>query len=110
MKKIIAGIFVVLSLTVVAEEEFVIGKEVTGVNKETLEAGQYKNANVNLQKKEVVVKASEISSENLKNQKQVIKISQEQDELKQSLQNTEKSSLWKYILGAVALVVLGVAI
>ncbi|MBC2856630.1 MAG: hypothetical protein RR191_00315 [Cetobacterium sp.] len=110
MKKIVLGVFLVASLVSVANEEFIIDKEVTGVNKERLEQGNYKESNIILQKSDVVAKPNQISNQNLKNQKQVIKVAQDKDELQGSLQHEEKKPIWKYIIGVVAVIALGVAL
>ncbi|SJZ35724.1 hypothetical protein SAMN02745174_00214 [Cetobacterium ceti] len=112
MKKVVTGVFLLLTVAGTAlgsSEEFVIDKEVTGVNKEVLENTNHNNAKLKVDNKDIIIRSSEISNENLKNQKQVITVQENKDDLQGSLKDTG-TPIWKYILGAVALVVLGVSL
>ncbi|MGL4307421.1 MAG: hypothetical protein ACRC1R_06085 [Cetobacterium sp.] len=112
MKKITGILFLTMVLGSVAmanSEQFVIDKEVTGVNKEVLENTTHNNAKVNIDNKQVIIKNSDITNDNLKNQKQVITVKEDTSDLNESLKD-KGTPIWKYIIGAVALVVLGVAL
>ncbi|MGL5982760.1 MAG: hypothetical protein ACRCZR_05475, partial [Cetobacterium sp.] len=85
-------------------------KQVTGVNKEQLETYS-KDNNIGLDKKVIKIEDTNINADKFKNQKQVIQLSESNDSLNKSLTETEsKTPIWKYIIGVVALVGLGIAL
>ncbi|MGL4867946.1 MAG: hypothetical protein ACRCYT_08795 [Cetobacterium sp.] len=110
MKKLIITGMMVLSLGIFANEEVVIDKQVTGVNKEQLETYS-KDNNIGLDKKVIKIEDTNINADKFKDQKQVIQLSESNDSLNKSLTETEtKTPIWKYIIGVVALVGLGIAL
>lgn len=110
MKKLIITGMTVVSLGVFASENVIIDKEVTGVNKEQLE--NYKGDNNILINKNVEsVNDDNIKSNNYQRQKQIIRLENVDDSVNESLMNKkDNSSIWKYIIGAIALVTLGIAL
>lgn len=110
MKKLIIIGMTVVSLGVFASENVIIDKEVTGVNKEQLE--NYKGDNNILINKNVEsVNDDNIKSNNYQRQKQIIRLENVDDSVNESLMNKkDNSSIWKYIIGAIALVTLGIAL
>ncbi|MGL4947699.1 MAG: hypothetical protein ACRDAT_05575 [Cetobacterium sp.] len=110
MKKLIITGMIVLSLGLFANEEVIIDKQVTGVNKEQLETYS-KDNNIGLDKKVIKIEDTNINADKFKDQKQVIQLSESNDSLNKSLTETEsKTPIWKYIIGVVALVGLGIAL
>lgn len=110
MKKLVIVGLMVLSLGVFANEDVVIDKEVTGVNKEQLESYP-KESNVQLEKKVIKINDKNITADKFKDQKQVIQINETNDSMNKSLTETDKGTpIWKYIIGVVALVTLGIAL
>ncbi|MGL5902507.1 MAG: hypothetical protein ACRCZO_07445, partial [Cetobacterium sp.] len=99
MKKLIITGMMVLSLGIFANEEVVIDKQVTGVNKEQLETYS-KDNNIGLDKKVIKIEDTNINADKFKDQKQVIQLSESNDSLNKSLTETEtKTPIWKYIIG-----------
>ncbi|MGL4357896.1 hypothetical protein [Cetobacterium sp.] len=110
MKKLVITGLMILSLGVFANEDVVIDKQVTGVNKEQLESYP-KESNVQLDKKVIKIEDTNINADKFKDQKQVIQLNESNDSLNKSLTETEtKTPIWKYIIGVVALVTLGIAL
>ncbi|MGL5745643.1 MAG: hypothetical protein ACRCXX_10955 [Cetobacterium sp.] len=110
MKKLVITGLMILSLGVFANEDVVIDKQVTGVNKEQLESYP-KESNVQLDKKVIKIEDTNINADKFKDQKQVIQLNESNDSLNKSLTETEtKTPIWKYIVGVVALVTLGIAL
>lgn len=88
-------------------DSVVIDKQVTGINKESLESREITNGTQEI-KGNVNIRSVNVSTEQVKNQKQKINL-QDNKELEDELsQGMEKSNLWKWIMGA--LTVVGVAI
>lgn len=108
MRKGIVIFLMTMSAVSFATQDVVIDKEVTGVNKEQLEA--YPKDNVKLDKKTVKLKDENITENRYKNQKQVLSVKEKDETINKSLTETEGTPIWKYILGAVALITLGVAL
>ena len=110
MKKLVITGLMILSLGVFANEDVIIDKQVTGVNKEQLE-NYPKESNVQLEKKVIKIEDTNINADKFKDQKQVIQLNESNDSLNKSLTETEtKTPIWKYIIGVVALVTLGIAL
>ncbi|MGL4642347.1 MAG: hypothetical protein ACRCVB_04615 [Cetobacterium sp.] len=110
MKKLVITGLMILSLGVFANEDVIIDKQVTGVNKEQLE-NYPKESNVQLEKKVIKIEDTNINADKFKDQKQVIQLNENNDSLNKSLTETEtKTPIWKYIIGVVALVTLGIAL
>lgn len=109
MKKMMLVGMLVLSLGVVANDEVIIDKQVTGVNKEQLEGLKTSNE-VNLDKKVIKIQDETISADKYKDQKQVIQLVEEEELETTSLTENSGTPIWKYIIGVVALVTLGIAL
>lgn len=110
MKKLVVTSLMILSLGIFANEDVVIDKQVTGVNKEQLE-NYPKESNVQLEKKVIKIDDKNITADKFKDQKQVIQINETNDSMNKSLTETDSgTSIWKYIIGVVALVTLGIAL
>lgn len=110
MKKLIVTSLMILSLGIFANEDVVIDKQVTGVNKEQLE-NYPKESNVQLEKKVIKIDDKNITADKFKDQKQVIQINETNDSMNKSLIETDSGTpIWKYIIGVVALVTLGIAL
>ena len=110
MKKLVIMSLMILSVGVFANEDVVIDKQVTGVNKEQLESYP-KESNVQLEKKVIKIDDKNITADKYKDQKQVIQINETNDSLNKSLTETDSGTpIWKYIIGVVALVTLGIAL
>ena len=110
MKKLVVMSLMILSVGVFANEDVVIDKQVTGVNKEQLESYP-KESNVQLEKKVIKIDDKNITADKYKDQKQVIQINETNDSLNKSLTETDSGTpIWKYIIGVVALVTLGIAL
>lgn len=110
MKKLVIMSLMVLSLGIFANEDVVIDKQVIGVNKEQLESYP-KESNVQLEKKIIKLEDKNITADKFKDQKQVIQINESNDSMNKSLiENESGTPIWKYIIGVVALVTLGIAL
>lgn len=110
MKKLVVTSLMILSLGVFANEDVVIDKQVTGVNKEQLE-NYPKESNVQLEKKVIKIDDKNITADKFKDQKQVIQINETNDSMNKSLTETDSGTpIWKYIIGVVVLVTLGIAL
>lgn len=113
MKKLMAALFLLSTLAVCAEDSVTaIDKEVTGVNKEQLERKEIETKEMLLKNQKIDSGSVELSSENMKEQQQKIKVVQNEkaaleDELSQGV---EKKSFLKYIIGALGVVVLIIAL
>ena len=108
-----AALFLLSTLAVCAEDSITaIDKEVTGVNKEQLERKEIETKEMLLKNQKIDTGSVELSSENMKEQQQKIKVVQNEkaaleDELSQGV---EKKSFLKYIIGAVGVVALIIAL
>lgn len=113
MKKFMTALFLLSTLVVCAEDSVTaIDKEVTGVNKEQLERKEIETKEMLLKNQKIDSGSVELSSENMKEQQQKIKVVQNEkaaleDELSQGV---EKKSFLKYIIGALGVVVLIIAL
>lgn len=113
MKKLIASLFLLSTMLVNAEESVTaIDKEVTGVNKEQLERKEIETKEMLLKNQNISTGSVELSSENLKEQQQKIKVVQnEKSALEDELsQGVEDKSFLKYIIGAIGVVALIIAL
>lgn len=100
-------------MVVCAEESVTaIDKEVTGVNKEQLERKEIETKEMLLKNQNINTGSVELSSENLKEQQQKIKVVQnEKSALEDELsQGVEEKSFLKYIIGAVGVIALIIAL
>lgn len=103
MKKLIISMFIIASATMFATEAPKLNKEVQGINKEELEVREIKKARVDLENQKVNTKDID---KNIENQNESIKLVQNdknlEDEISQDIDSG--SSIWKYILGGLAVV------
>lgn len=113
MKKLIASLFLLSTMVVCAAESVTaIDKQVTGVNKEQLERKEIETKEMLLKNQNINTGSVELSSENLKEQQQKIKVVQsEKSALEDELsQGVEEKSFLKYIIGAVGVIALIIAL
>lgn len=113
MKKLVVSLFLLSALVVSAEDSMTaIDKEVTGVNKEQLEMKEIETKEMLLKGQKIDSGSVELSGENLKNQQQKIKVVQnEKSALEDELsQGVEKKSFLKYVIGALGVAVLIIAL
>ena len=113
MKKLIASLFLLSTMVVCAKESVTaIDKQVTGVNKEQLERKEIETKEMLLKNQNINTGSLELSSENLKEQQQKIKVVQsEKSALEDELsQGVEEKSFLKYIIGAVGVIALIIAL
>lgn len=113
MKKLVASLFLLSTMVVCAEESVTaIDKQVTGVNKEQLERKEIETKEMLLKNQNINTGSVELSSENLKEQQQKIKVVQsEKSALEDELsQGVEEKSFLKYIIGAVGVIALIIAL
>lgn len=113
MKKLIASLFLLSTMVVYAEESITaIDKQVTGVNKEQLERKEIETKEMLLKNQNINTGSVELSSENLKEQQQKIKVVQsEKSALEDELsQGVEEKSFLKYIIGTVGVIALIIAL
>ena len=104
MKKVFTGILLIGSLTMANTQAVTIDKQVTGVNKESLETREIKVQNQGI-KDSVKISNADISTEQLRNQQQKVSVQNNkdlEDELSKGVE--KKSSLWKWIVGAATVV------
>jgi hypothetical protein len=104
MKKVFTGFLLVGSLAMANTQAVTIDKQVTGVNKESLETRTIKAQNQVI-KDSVKISNADISTEQLRNQQQKVNVQNNkdlEDELSKGVE--KKSSLWKWIVGAATVV------
>ena len=111
MKKLIASLFLLSTMVVCAEESVTaIDKQVTGVNKEQLERKEIETKEMLLKNQNINTGSVELSSENLKEQQQKV-VQSEKSALEDELsQGVEEKSFLKYIIGAVGVIALIIAL
>lgn len=112
MKKLVLGLMILSSLTMFAGENVVIDKEVTGVNKETIETREVANKKINLEQKEVNASEMKTSSKKIKEGQENLEVKNSDDEIKKELASdvSKESSLWKYVLGVLGVIAVAVAL
>lgn len=112
MKKIILIAMILGSINLFGEEKLLIDKKVTGVNKETIEQREIETRKINLREAQIEGENIEISNNEIKNGKENIEIISDDDSIRKELATEVKkdNSFWKYIIGALGIVILGVAL
>ncbi|WP_297406102.1 hypothetical protein [uncultured Cetobacterium sp.] len=111
MKKLMLAGFMVVSMGLFANSEnVIIDKEVTGVNQEQLIIPKSTSTDVKLSTDAIKLEDKNISADNYKDQKQIIQLSDKDNDLNKSLIEDKGTPIWKYVIGIVALVTLGVAL
>ena len=112
MKKLMASLFLLSTMVVCAEESVTaIDKEVTGVNKEQLERKEIETKEMLLKNQNINTGSVELSSENLKEQQKIKVVQNEKSALEDELsQGVEEKSFLKYIIGAVGVIALIIAL
>ncbi|WP_300394007.1 hypothetical protein [Fusobacterium sp.] len=112
MKKLVLGLMLLSSLTMFAGENVVIDKEVTGVNKETIETREVANKKINLEQKEVNASEMKTSSNKIKEGQESLEVKNSDDEIKKELASdvSKESSIWKYVLGVIGVIAVAVAL
>ncbi len=112
MKKLVLGLMILSSLTMFAAENVVIDKEVTGVNKETIETREVANKKINLEQKEVSASEMKTSNKKIKEGQENLEVKNSDDEIKKELASdvSKESSIWKYVLGVLGVIAIAVAL
>ena len=112
MKKLVLGFMILSSLSVFSAENVVIDKEVTGINKETIETREVADKKIDLEQKEVNASKMRTSSKKIKEGQENLEVKNSDDEIKKELaQDVSKdSSLWKYVLGVLGVIAIAVAL
>lgn len=117
MKKTVLLLMLAMSLgiysaeTKTPENNVTIGKEVTGVNKDTLEVRDIKEETLDLEQEKVDATRLNVSNKKLKEEKEA-NLLREDEKLKKELSGEveKESSPWKIILGILAVVGIAVAL
>ncbi len=112
MKKLVLGLMILSSLSAFSAENVVIDKEVTGINKETIETREVADKKINLDQKEVNASEMRTSSKKIKDNKESLEVKNSDDEIKKELAEdvSKDSSIWKYVLGVLGVVAIAVAL
>lgn len=110
MKKMLVIMMLSSSLGIFAAENVVLDKQVTGVNKETIEKREIKNSGIKLEKENIEGKRAKISNKNIKNSKEGVLGKDKELEKELSQEVKKDSSFMKIILGIVGIVVIGTAL
>ena len=112
MKKTAVFFMILGSLSVYAAENVVIDKEVTGINKETIETREVAGKKINLEQEEIDASEIRTSSKKIKDSQENLEVKNSDDELRKELAgDVEKdSSIWKYILGILGVVAVAIAL
>lgn len=110
MKKTMLILFIILSMAIYADAT--ISKEVTGTNKQQLDAKEIDTEELLLKNQNLESSSVEISGENFKEKEDKVKIQQtNKAELEEELsQGVENKSYLKYILGGLGVVALIIAL
>ena len=66
MKKLVLGLMILSSLSVFSADNVVIDKEVTGINKETIETREVADKKIDLEQKEVTASEMRTSSKKIR--------------------------------------------
>lgn len=109
MKKIILLGVIALSTAVFSNEKIIMDKEVIGVNKEQLETFS-KERNIEIKEEVIILNDKNISTDKIRAEKHNLELEESNDSISKSMVKEESSSVWKYILGAITLVAIGVAL
>ena len=93
MKKLVLCLMILGSLSAFSAESVVIDKEVTGVNKETIET-------------------REVADKKIKEGQESLEVKNSDDEIKKELASdvSKESSIWKYVLGVLGVIAIAVAL
>lgn len=112
MKKLVLCLMILGSLSAFSAESVVIDKEVTGVNKETIETREVADKKINLDQKEVDASEIKISSKKIKEGQESLEVKNSDDEIKKELASdvSKESSIWKYVLGVLGVIAIAVAL
>ena len=112
MKKLVLGLMILSSLSVFSADNVVIDKEVTGINKETIETREVADKKIVLEQKEVTASEMRTSSKKIKEGQENLEVKNSDEEIKKELaQDVSKdSSLWKYVLGVLGVIAIAVAL
>ena len=112
MKKLVLSLMILGSLSIFGAENVVIDKQVTGINKETIETREVAGKKIELEQKEVDANDMRTSSVKIKEGQESLEVKNSNDELKKELAgNVEKEgSIWKYILGVLGVAAIAIAL
>lgn len=112
MKKLVLSLMILGSLSIFGAENVVIDKQVTGINKETIETREVAGKKIELEQKEVDASDMRTSSVKIKEGQESLEVKNSNDELKKELAgDVEKGgSVWKYILGVLGVAAIAIAL
>lgn len=118
MKKTVLLLMLAMSLgvysaenEVVQQSNVLIDKEVTGVNKDNLEVREIKEEGLELEQEKVDATRLNVSNKKLKEEKEANLLREDKKLKKELSQDVEKeSSIWKIILGILAVAGIAVAL
>lgn len=112
MKKLVLSLMILGSLSVFAAENVVIDKEITGINKETIETREVAGKKINLEQKEIDASEMKTSSKKIKDNQENLEVKNSDDDIKKELAEdvSKDKSIWKYILGVIGIVAIAVAL
>lgn len=112
MKKLILAFMILGSISILGAENVVIDKQVTGINKETIETREVADKKTELEQKEIDASELRTSSRKIKEGQETLEVKNNDDELKKELAGDveKESSIWKYILGILGVAAIAIAL
>lgn len=112
MKKIFISLMILGSISIYAAENVVIDKQVTGINKETIETRDVADKKIELEQKEVDAAEMKTSSKKIKDGQESLEVKDSDNEIKKELAGDveKEKSIWKYVLGVLGIVAIAVAL
>ena len=112
MKKLIFAFMILGSVTLFAEEKLILDKQVTGINKESIEKREVKEKRIDLKEAKVDGKDIRVSNKKIKNSEENLEIVNSNDNIKKELATDVKkdSSIWKYIIGALGVAAIAISL
>lgn len=112
MKKLVLSLMILGSLSIYGADNVVIDKEITGVNKETIETREVAGKKIDLEQKEIDASEMRTSSRKIKDNQESLEVQNSDDEIKKELAGdvSKDRSIWKYILGVLGVAAIAVAL
>lgn len=112
MKKAVLYLMILGSISMYAADNVVIDKEVTGINKETIETREVAGKKINLDQKEIDASEMRTSSRKIKDGQESLEVKDSDSEIKKELAEdvSKDKSIWKYVLGVLGVIAVAVAL
>lgn len=112
MKKAVLYLMILGSISMYAADNVVIDKEVTGINKETIETREVAGKKINLDQKEIDASEMRTSSRKIKDGQESLEVKDSDSEIKKELSEdvSKDRSIWKYVLGVLGVIAVAVAL